>query len=140
MRLRHRIALAALVAATATVPGTPARAGDVVVFAAQAYPDEGWSLGYGAALGSTWFRVLTFEGEFARLPGENHEGSVTTFTGSALLGPPIGALVPYGGLGVGVYRVSLGEASETATLSCLVLGLKLRVKELLVLKAEYRNY
>jgi hypothetical protein len=116
-----------------------AHAGDVTVFATFPSPSQNWQRGYGAALASTWFRVLTFEGEAARVPGETADRSMTSFTASALLSPPIGPLIPYGGLGVGLFRQTLGEASDTGRLRALVLGVKIRVKDLLVLKGEYRR-
>jgi hypothetical protein len=124
-----------------------AQAGDVVVFVALPSPADTWGRGYGAALSSTWFRVLTFEGEAARVRGSTSvvtaagtsDRSLTSFTASALLSPPIGGVIPYGGLGVGLFRQTLGSASDTGRLKALVLGVKVRVKDLLVLKGEYRR-
>jgi hypothetical protein len=121
-----------------TVPR--AFAGDITAFFAKGSPSEAWRTGYGGALATSWFRVLQLEGEVARLPGEPAESSVTSFTGSALLAPPIGIATPYGGLGVGVFRQSLGTRRDTGTLKTLVLGLKLRLGGLLVVKGEYRRY
>ncbi|HVR71308.1 MAG TPA: hypothetical protein VMT87_10740 [Vicinamibacteria bacterium] len=127
--------------AVALFLGSPggARAGDITVFATFPSPAENWNRGYGAALSSTWFRVLTFEGEAARVPGETPDVGMTSFTASALLAPPIGGLIPYGGLGVGLFRQTLGSEADTGTLRALVLGVKLRIQDLLVLKAEYRR-
>ena len=116
-----------------------AQAGDITVFATFPSPTESWERGYGAALSSTWFRVLTFEGEAARVPGETSDRGMTSFTASALLSPPIGGLTPYGGLGVGLFRQTLGDDSDLGRLRALVLGVKVRVKDLLVLKGEYRR-
>jgi hypothetical protein len=125
----------ALVAAAAD----PAAAGDVTVFVALPSPTETWGRGYGAALSSTWFRVLTFEGEAARVPGKTPDAGMTSFTASALLSPPIGSLIPYGGVGVGLFRQTLGTESDLGRLRALVLGVKLRLQDLIVLKAEYRR-
>jgi hypothetical protein len=116
----------------------PAKAGDVTAFVALASPTEVWGRGYGAALSSTWFSVVSFEGEAARIPGDRPEHTMTSFTASALLAPPVGFLVPYGGLGVGLFRQSLGSAHDTGTLSCLVLGVKVKAG-LLVVKGEFRK-
>jgi hypothetical protein len=131
--------LATAVLALAAGAATPARAGDVTVFATFPSPVENWERGYGAALSSTWFRVLTFEGEAARVPGETSDRGMTSFTASALLSPPIGGLIPYGGLGVGLFRQTIGDDSDLGRLRALVLGVKVRVKDLLVLKGEYRR-
>ena len=135
---RPRLVRALAVALVAAAPAA-ARAGDVTVFATFPSPSENWNRGYGAALSSTWFRVITFEGEAARVPGETSDAGMTSFTASALLSPPIGGLIPYGGLGIGIFRQTLGSEADTGRLRALVLGVKLRVQDLLVLRAEYRR-
>ena len=120
------------------LPVAAAEGGDVIAFVAAASPTGNWSRGYGAALSSTWFQVLSFEGEAARIPGERTDTTMTTFTGSALLAPPIGFLVPYGGVGVGVFQQTVGGENDRGTLRAFVLGAKLKLG-LLVLKGEYRN-
>jgi hypothetical protein len=116
----------------------PAKAGDVTAFVAFATPTETWGQGYGAALSSTWFKVLSFEGEAARIPGDRPEDTMTSFTGSALLAPPVAFLTPYGGLGVGMFRQSVAGDSDTGVLRCLVLGVKVKAG-LVVVKGEYRR-
>src|SRR6266704_2548985 len=88
-----------------------------------------------AALSSTWFQVVNLEAEAARIPGETPDGNMTSFTGSALLAPPIGFLTPYGGLGIGLFRQTLGALSDTGVLRASILGAKVKVG-LLVLKVE----
>jgi hypothetical protein len=114
-----------------------ARAGDAVVFATWPSPGESWSRGYGASLSSTWFQVASFEAEAVRMPGETTDGNMTTFTAGAMLAPRIGFLTPYGGLGIGLFRQTLGTLSDTGTLRARFIGAKARVG-LLVVKAEYR--
>jgi hypothetical protein len=116
----------------------PAEAGDVTAFVAFATPRETWGQGYGAALSSTWFGVLSFEGEAARIAGERPEDTMTSFTGSALLAPPVGFLTPYGGLGIGLFRQSVGPDHDTGVLRCFVLGAKVKAG-LVVVKGEYRR-
>ena len=123
----------------ALAPPRPAAAGDVTVFVTLPSPSAEWNRGYGAALGSTWFRVVTFEGEAARVPGETLDAGMTSFTASALLSPPIGSLVPYGGVGYGLFRQTLGTQSDLGRVRALILGVKLRLQDLIVLKAEYRR-
>jgi hypothetical protein len=119
---------------------SPARAGDIVAFVSDARPEELWEHGYGAALSFSFFRVATFEGEAARMPAIGDGREMTSFTGSALLSPPIGKLVPYAGLGVGLYRQTASDTSDTDTLRVLVVGLKVGLGGLVVLKAEYRDF
>ena len=119
--------------------GTPrATAGDVTVFATVPYPTEQWNRGYGAALTSTWFQAINLEGEAARMPGDLGNSNMTSFTGSALLAPPLGPIVPYGGVGIGFFRQTVGDASDTGVLRCFVLGLKVKLGIALV-KGEYRR-
>jgi hypothetical protein len=138
-RRRARPVAGALVtAAMALLPGT-ARAGDLTAFVALATPRENWARGYGAALSSTWFKVLTFEGEAARMPGSTTDSAMTSFTASALLSPPIKELTPYGGVGYGLFRQTTASDSDIGRMRALILGVKTRIKDLIVFKAEYRR-
>jgi hypothetical protein len=137
----HRLRLDALLVALAlgvfALPGA-AGAGDATVFAAWPSPGDAWGRGYGATLSSTWFQVVNLEAEAARIPGGTPDGNMTSFTGSALLAPPIGFLTPYGGLGIGLFRQTLGNLSDTGVLRASILGAKVKLG-LLVLKVEYRK-
>jgi hypothetical protein len=117
----------------------PAHAGDVTAFVALPSPTDHWNHGFGAALSSTWFNVVTFEGEAARIPGETTDTGMSSFTASALLSPPVGALTPYGGLGVGLFRQNTGSDSDIGRLKAWIVGAKVKLGGLIVLKAEYRR-
>src|SRR3954463_15487968 len=104
VRRTVRIWPVALATALLAAAPEPADAGDITAFIAQPAPTSIWSRGYGATLSSTWFQAIALEGEAARLPGDSTDASMTSFTGSALLAPPIGIVTPYGGLGVGLFR------------------------------------
>lgn len=117
----------------------PAQAGDITVFVSEGRPREIWAHGYGAALTTTLFRVVSFEGEAARLPAASPQNSMTSFTGSAFLSPPIGIFTPYGGVGVGLFRQTVGTGSDLGTLRARTVGLKVRFGGLFVVKAEYRQ-
>ena len=121
------------------VPPPTATAGDVTAFVTLPSPSEEWGRGYGAALTSTWFQVLHFEGEAARLQGELPDTAMTTFTGSALLRPRVGLLTPYGGVGVGLFRQTVGSDSDLGTLRALIFGAKLKLGPLVIVKGEYRR-
>jgi opacity protein-like surface antigen len=121
-------------------PAPPAHAGDVTAFVALPSPSDRWNHGFGAALSSTWFNLVTFEGEAARIPGESTDTSMSSFTASALLSPPIGALTPYGGIGVGLFRQNIGNfESDTGRLTAWIVGAKVKLGGLIVLKGEYRR-
>ena len=128
----------ALSAAGLLAAAPRAEAGDVTAFMTFPSPSDHWARGYGAALTSTWFGTIGLEAEAARVPLESAEGTMTSFTGSVLLAPPLGLLVPYGGVGIGVYRQSVSEVGETSTVRTLVLGAKVKVG-LLVVRGDYRR-
>jgi hypothetical protein len=115
-----------------------ASAGDVTAFVTFPSPSDEWNRGYGAALSTSWFQAINLEGEAARIPGALGDSKMTSFTGSALLAPPLGLLVPYGGFGIGLYQQTVGDDSDTGVLRCFVLGAKLKLG-LAVLKGEYRR-
>ena len=54
------------------------------------------------------------------------ETSLLTGSAKAYVGPTIGPLVPYAGLGVGVYHESLAGTSDTGTLGSVFAGVKLK--------------
>ena len=108
------------------LPGL-AQAGDITAFVALPAPTDTWARGYGATLSSTWFQAVSLEGEAARLPGDRTDASMTSFTGAALLAPPIGFLTPYGGVGVGLFRQTLGTDTDTGTLKAFILGVKVKL-------------
>jgi hypothetical protein len=130
-----RIALILMI--SMAVPGL-VRAGDITAFVALPAPTDTWGRGYGATLSSTWFQAVSLEGEAARLPGDRTDAAMTSFTAAALLAPPIGVLTPYGGVGVGLFRQTLGPESDTGTLKAFILGAKVKLG-LVVLKGEYRR-
>lgn len=104
----------------------------------KARPGEVWADGYGAALGSTWFRLVTFEAEVVRLPGELPESGMTSFTGAALLSPPLPLVTPYGGVGVGLFRQTLRGSNDLGSLKAFIVGAKVTFG-LAVLRADYRK-
>lgn len=137
MRRSTRLALAASLLLGAAA--LPARAVDLTVFVSSGSPGETWKRGFGGTFGLTLFRVAALEAELARQPLELGDGNLDTFTGAALLAPPIGRFVPYAGLGVGAYRRTLQGDTDTSTHTCFIVGLKVRLG-MLVLKGDYRSY
>jgi opacity protein-like surface antigen len=115
----------------------PAQAIEVGVFLSEARPSV-WGTGLGGTLTTTWFKLVCLEAELARQPGVPVDSSMTSFTASALLAPPIGPFTPFGGLGVGLFRQSRGALRDNGTLNAFVLGVKLKVAGVLVIRAEYR--
>jgi len=117
----------------------PADAGDLTAFAVFGRPGENWNTGYGAALSWGILPFIALEGEAARVPGAVTDSSMTSFTGSAFVSPPTGDFSIYGGLGVGYYRQSVGGFDGSNVLTAFIIGLKAKLKGVLVLKGEYRK-
>ncbi len=141
MSLRHRRALAVALGAALFVLAPPlahpAQALEAIVFLSDAHPSV-WGTGIGGTLSSTWFKILSIEGELARQPGQPLSSSMTSFTAGAFLAPPVRALTPYGGFGVGIFRQSRGALRDNGTLKAFVLGVKLKLGDLIVIRGEYR--
>ena len=138
--LRVTARAAALASALAAAgAASPAGAGDVTAFVALPRPSGNWDRGYGAALSSTWFNLVSFEGEAARIPGRRTDQGMTSFTASALLSPPIGFLTPYGGFGIGLFRQNIASDSDTGQLRAFILGAKVKLGGIIVVKGEYRR-
>lgn len=116
-----------------------ASASEITAFVSKATPDEVWAAGVGGAVSISFFSVLNFEGEIARQSGELEGSKLYTLTGSVLIAPPTGKLVPYAGLGVGAFRQENGALSDNGTLSALIAGLKLKLGPIFVVKGEYRR-
>ena len=130
-----------LVALLTLLPGLAslARAGDIVVFASWPTPTNEWGTGFGAAYSQTLIPLVGFEFEIGQQSGALTDESMTTFSASALLVPPIGPLTPYGGLGFGFFRQKVDERSDTGTYHALILGAKLKLGSILVLRADWRR-
>jgi hypothetical protein len=134
----HRRA-AVLLAPLILLAAARASASEITAFLAIATPEEAWASGVGGAFSLSFFSILHFEGELARQPGEVESASMYTLTGSVLVAPPIGRLVPYAGLGIGGFRQELGVVSDTGTLHALIAGLKFKIGPIFLVKGEYRR-
>jgi hypothetical protein len=113
---------------------------DITGFVSQTSPDTVWGRGYGGAIGARFFGIVTFEGEAAWHGGVRDDLSMTTFTGAALVSPPIGRITPYGGLCVGTFRQTTRFDSDYGTLRGFVVGVRISILTSLVIKGEYRDY
>jgi hypothetical protein len=117
-----------------------AGASEITVFVSKASPDDEWASGFGGAFSISFFSIVHFEGELARQAGELPEQSMYSLTGGVLLAPPTGRIVPYAGIGVGAFRQELGTLSDHGTHSALMLGLKMKLGPIFVVKGEYRRF
>ena len=128
-----------LAGALALASASGARAGDLTVFAAQGSPEALWQPGFGATLGAGLLGLGAIEAEAARFAAEVEGGDMTSFSVSAMVAPAIGPLVPFAGVGVGVYRQSLGAANTTDVVRSFAAGLKVNIGRVFVVRGEYRR-
>jgi len=117
----------------------PVQAFEAVVFVSGASPEVTWSRGYGATVGFGFLKLAAFEAELARQPGAALDSGMTSVTGAALFAPAFGPVVPFIGLGVGAFRQTMGTRSDFGTHSAFVVGAKLKLAGLLVLRVEWRK-
>jgi hypothetical protein len=116
----------------------PAGAAEITVFVSGASPGEVWGSGFGGMLTITLFGVVGAEVEGARQSGEPGTGSLWTLSGKAYVGPSFGRLVPYVGIGAGVYLESLPVDDDRGTIGSVFVGAKLKFPFGLVVRGEYQ--
>ena len=127
-----------LVLAALSSPAPSSDAAEIAAFATGGTPGETWSTGYGGMLTITLFNIVHGDVEGAWQGSPVPETSVVTLAAKAYVGPSIGRLVPYAGLGAGVYRESLPGKSDQGTSGLVFAGAKLKFPFGLVLRAEYQ--
>jgi hypothetical protein len=97
-----------------------------------------WGTCYGGMLTITLFNIVHGEVEGiyqgSNLPSTN----LLTLSGKAYLGPSIGRLVPYVGLGAGVYNEGLPTNDDHGTTGLVFAGAKLKFPFGLVIRGEYQ--
>jgi hypothetical protein len=135
--MRRSFSSAAIALLLALAPARSAWAADVTAFVGLTSPRELWGNGYGAAFGTTWFKIATFEVEAARVPGETLDDRMTSFTGSAFLAPSFKKLTIYAGPGVGGYRQNTLLRTDNGILKTFAVGAKLKLG-LAMLRGEWR--
>ena len=135
--MRHRLSCVALVVLSlgAARAASPA---EISAFVIGGQPGETWKRGYGGMLTITLFNIVSGEIEGAWQDGELEGTSIGTVAAKAYVGPSIGRLVPYLGLGAGAYRESLPTKTDQGTSGLLFAGAKLKFPFGLVVRAEYQ--
>ncbi len=118
-------------------PGT-ASAAELTAFLSGASPSETWGRGYGGMFTISLFNIVHGDVEGAYQSSDLADTSFSSLAAKAYLGPSIGRLVPYGGLGVGAYSESLPNGSDKGSYGLVLVGLKLKFPMGLVLRAEYQ--
>ena len=129
-------ATALLLAGLVLVPAPAARAAEISVLVGSGSPDEAWGTCWGGMLTITLFNIVHGEVEGARQGGAFEGTSLYTASAKAYLGPTFGRLVPYGGIGAGVYHESLPVGDDQGTTGLVFLGAKLKFPMGLVLRGS----
>lgn len=135
---RRAAALAAAILALAAFPAREARAAEISVLVGSGSPSEPWGTVWGGMLTITLFNIVHGEIEGAHQGGPAEGTGLYTAAAKAYLGPQFGRLVPYGGIGAGVYHQSHPVDDDQGTTGLLFVGAKLKFPFGLVLRAEYQ--
>ena len=137
--MRRVSSILLLVAGLGLASARPARALEITGFLSSGSPTEAWGMGMGAALTTTWFKIVMLDVELARQGYETGDGRLLTFSAAACLAPPIRRLTPYAGFAVGVQRQTLDTFSDNGTHTAFLAGIKVRLG-LVLLRGEYRAF
>ena len=128
-----------LLAVVTLVPASPVRAAEISVLVGAGSPSEVWGTAWGGMLTISLFNIVYGEIEGARQGGGTLDNvSLYSAAAKAYIGPNFGRLVPYGGIGVGVYHESLPSATDQGTTGLVFAGVKLKFPFGLVLRGEYQ--
>jgi len=136
--LRRLALLAAVTAALTAAPARDASPAEITAFLSGASPGQAWGAGFGGMLTITLFNLVGGDVEGAWQGSELPSTSLFSLSAKAYIGPQFGSFVPYGGIGVGVYRESILGDSDTGTLGQVFLGVKLKFPMGLVIRGEYQ--
>jgi hypothetical protein len=117
-----------------------ADAGEITVFASSDMPRAQWNYGQGGALSLGLFRVISLEVEGARSLAKDGDTRMTYFTFGAGLKLPVTSITPFAGMGVGIYYQSQPGVWKLHTFDSYFAGAKTRIKDLVIVRAEYRHY
>lgn len=137
-RLVPTVGRGALLAGLLLGAPAPVGAAEISAFLSGATPGAAWAAGAGGMLTITLFNVVGAEVEAARQGSELSGRSLWTLSGKAYVGPSIGRLVPYVGLGAGVYSESVPGDDDQGTYGSIFVGAKLKFPFGLVVRGEYQ--
>ena len=119
-------------------PCAEASAAEFTAFVSGAGPSEAWQRGYGGSFTITLFDFVHGELEGLSQGSDVPETRLTSGAAKAYLGPTFGRLVPYGGVGVGLYHWGRDEDDANSTFSLAFAGLKVKLPAGIVLRGEYQ--
>jgi hypothetical protein len=138
-KLGRVVPVALVVSLAALVPATSAKAAEIAVQVGTGSPTANWGTSWGGSLTISLFSIVHGEIEGAYIGPDGETGpSLYTAAAKAYLGPTIGRLVPYGGVGVGVYHENMPVDDDEGTTALVFAGVKLKFPMGLVLRGEYQ--
>jgi hypothetical protein len=116
-----------------------ARAAELTAFVSGATPEEAWGRGYGAMLSISLLDMVHADIEGAWQGSDLADTRMLSASAKAYVGPSLGRLVPYVGIGAGVYRQSGPSLDDdSGRLGLLFVGAKLHFPVGLVIRGEYQ--
>jgi len=130
--------LGLLTAVTVLGGARPGSSAEATVLLSGADPGELWKVGYGGALSISLFNIVGGEIEGIWQGSELPSTSHFSLSAKAYIAPPFGTFVPYGGLGIGLYRESVPGSSDTGSMGLVFVGVKLKFPVGLVVRGEYQ--
>lgn len=118
---------------------SPAHAGGITGFFQRASPNGRSGIGVGLSV-PVFTEIISLEGEYSRSQEEDASPSLTMWSGNLLLTSPIAVvrLRPYLVFGMGMYRQSFLEESETSLATSRGLGLYVHLSGPARLRFDYR--
>jgi hypothetical protein len=115
-------------------------AGEITIFASKSAPAATWGTGQGALLSMGLMKVLLLEVEGARGLTDSGDTRMTYFTCGAALKAPLTKVTPFAGVGAGLYYQTQAQDWKLNALDSYYVGVKARLYDLIVLRAEYRHF
>ena len=99
-------------------------------------PTGSWGGGYGGIFSITLFNLVHGDAEVGYQVGDDSELGVLLVAAKASVGPQLGRVVPYAGLGVGYYAQGKPDEDTAGSISEFFIGAKLKLPLGLLLRGE----
>ncbi len=139
-RLRTGLTLRGMVTALVLLCGASAATpAELTAYISGASPSSSWGVGYGGMLTITLFNLVHGDAELGWQVGDTSGTGVLVVAGKASIGPTIGRVVPYVGLGVGYYAEGKPGDDKAGSLGELFVGMKVKLPLGLLVRGELQR-
>ncbi len=128
----HALAVAIVFLASAG-PAAPA---ELTAYVSGGRPSDTWGGGYGGMLTITLFNLVHGDAEIGWQSGDASDTGVLLVAAKASVGPSLGRLVPYVGLGAGYYAEGKPANDQAGSFGEFFLGLKVKLPLGLLVRGE----